>query len=109
MDTIIFILVCFAAVTGLVAHTKGRNAIGWLVLGFLFGPLALLAVAVASPDRRKAELKEIRAGLQSGQLRKCPACAEAIRREATRCVHCGTEVEALPPQVGLFGRLLGHR
>lgn len=108
MDALIVILVGFAVVTALVAHGKGRSTLGWLTLGFLFGPLALLAVAVTSPDRRKAELKEIRAGLQSGQLRKCPACAEAIRREATKCVNCGAEVEALPPQVGLFGRLLGR-
>lgn len=38
-----------------------------------------------------------------------PACAEAIRREATRCTHCSTEVEALPPQIGLFGKLIGKR
>lgn len=108
METIFFILVIFAVVTALVAHGKDRSAFGWFVLGFIFGPLALLAVAVASPDRRKAELKEIKAGLQSGALRRCPACAEAIRREATRCTHCSTEVEALPPQVGLIGKLIGR-
>lgn len=105
MEALLFILACFAVITALVAHGKGRNALGWLILGFLFGPLSLLAVAVASPDRRKAEMKEIRAGLQSGQLRRCPACAEAIRREATRCTHCSAEIEALPPQGGLMGLL----
>lgn len=35
------------------AASKGRSMFGWLVLGFTFGPLALLAMAAFAPDPSK--------------------------------------------------------
>jgi hypothetical protein len=95
---ILFIWLGSALVTAVIASSKGRNSLGWLFLGVLFGPLAVLAVAIAGTDQRR----EQRAGLQSGKLRACPACAEAIKSEAVRCKHCGVEVPPVPRR-GLFG------
>lgn len=76
----------------LVASGKGRSGCGWGLIGFLFGPLGLLAAAIASPDGEVKAKQVERAGLQGGALIKCPACAEIIKREATKCKHCGTEI-----------------
>jgi hypothetical protein len=29
-----------------------------------------------------------------GDLKKCPFCAEPVRKEAIKCKHCGSELEA---------------
>lgn len=31
---------------------------------------------------------------EHGEFRKCPFCAESIRKEAIKCKHCGSEVPA---------------
>ena len=49
LSTIVFWLIAMG-LTGWVASTKRRDVIQWLVWGLLFGPLALLAVGLASRD-----------------------------------------------------------
>jgi hypothetical protein len=44
MTFIIWII--FAVLTALIANNKKRNVAGWLVLGFLFGLISLVIVAV---------------------------------------------------------------
>jgi hypothetical protein len=83
-----------------IASGKGRSGFGWFLLGILFGPLALLAVAVASPDRSSKE----RAGLRNKTLRACPQCAETIKAEAVKCRFCGANVD--PLKFDVWGRQL---
>lgn len=45
----LFIWVAFAVVSALAAGSRGRSFLGWFVLGFLFGPFALVAVLVMAP------------------------------------------------------------
>lgn len=101
MLVILWILCGVAA--AFVASAKGRSGFGWFLLGLLFGPIALLAAAVTSPDRASRERRETLALLQSGKGRPCPACAEVIRAEASRCRYCNSDVDPLPPRRGLFG------
>lgn len=42
--------IIFAISCGYIANEKGRNCIGWTILGFLFGLIALLII-VCLPDR----------------------------------------------------------
>lgn len=86
-----------------VAASKGRSFVGWLILGLIFRPLALLGVAIAGLDQVQATIRHERAGLQSGKMRKCPSCAEVVMTEASKCRFCS---EVLPPlpQRNWFGR-----
>ncbi|MCL4715458.1 MAG: hypothetical protein KJZ75_11155 [Hyphomonadaceae bacterium] len=83
MELIVLIVwvVSFVA-TIIIATEKGGGGCLWAFLGFLLGPLALIIVA-AMPSQQKPRADE---------LRKCPECAEMIRREARKCRFCGSEV-----------------
>lgn len=76
-----------------VAASKGRSFIGWLILGLIFGPLALLGAAVLSRDNIQAQNQKERAGLQGGTMRRCPTCAEVVMVQASKCRFCN---EILP-------------
>lgn len=42
--------IIFAISCGYIANEKGRSSIGWMILGFLFGLIALLVI-ICLPDR----------------------------------------------------------
>jgi RNA polymerase subunit RPABC4/transcription elongation factor Spt4 len=72
-------------ITAVFASKKGRSAIGFFCLSFFLSPLVgLIAVAVVSPNMKAVEGKQI----SSGSTKKCPYCAELIKREAKICRYC---------------------
>lgn len=71
---------------GVIASSKGRNALGWVLLAVLLTPLAVLVLLVLP------NLKEQRAAAAAAaDNKKCPKCAEAVKREALVCRFCGHE------------------
>lgn len=82
--------ILFGIATAMVAANKGRNPGGWFLVGALFGPFGLIIALVAKKDTAALE----RDALASGEMRKCPSCAELVRAEAARCRFCQHE---LPP------------
>lgn len=76
-----------AIVAGMVGSGKGRTGAGW-ALGILLGPIGLLIIAVMPANVSRVES----VALRSGDMRKCPYCAELIKSEATTCRFCGKDI-----------------
>lgn len=65
-----------------IAERKNFTDLGmWRVFGFLFFPIALICVFAKDSKPSKVNMK------------KCPYCAEYIKKEAKICRYCGKEVE----------------
>lgn len=100
---ILGMIVC-AIFTAFLANEKNRSWLEWLILGALFGPLALITVGFMPVWKPK-----------SARTVKCPLCAEFIRPEALVCLHCGRDVPAVGRGVpadlgnmpeGVFGKII---
>lgn len=73
-----------------IAQTKGYSGCLWAIIGFMFGPLALLGIGFMEKKAPPAE--ELARDVSAPALRECPFCSEPIRATAVKCKHCGSEV-----------------
>ncbi|MFZ2309032.1 MAG: hypothetical protein WAW34_17000 [Rhodoferax sp.] len=72
-----------------IAGQKNRDTGSWFWLGFLFSFMALIAIAAVPAEKEVQRSFETDAG-----ERKCPFCAEVVKREAVICRFCQRD---LPP------------
>lgn len=72
MEIILVWFVC-AVICYFLASEKNRNTTAWVVMGFLFGVFAVIALML----------------LPKISSDKCPHCKETVQAGATICKHCG--------------------
>jgi ribosomal protein L37AE/L43A len=76
-------MIVFAVLTGLIpsmiAKKKGRDPILWWLYGTFLFIVALPHALIMSP-------------FESKDFKKCPYCAELVKREALICKHCGQKI-----------------
>ena len=85
---LVFVAV-FAWLLGLIpsfiAYKKGRNFYKW----WMYGHLLLIVALPHALLLRETEDSLI----DTGVLKKCPYCAEVVKREAKVCKHCGNHLD----------------
>ena len=89
-------LMIYIAISGIIfgvgsaisAANKGRSIFLWFLIGFLIGPFGFILSLVVAKNTKAIEEKAI----NSGEMRKCPFCAEIVKSEAKICKHCSKEL-----------------
>lgn len=91
---IFIVWLVFAILVGAFASSKGRSGIGFFFIAVLLSPLLgfIIALCVKSRDQL------IASGDHVAGYTKCPFCAEAVRAEAIKCRHCGSDLNEAPAE-----------
>lgn len=84
-------LLCIAA-TMSINQQRGHSAVAGLVIGALLGPLGILLALLSPKDAATIERRQI----ETGQSKRCPHCANMIKREARVCQFCHRDLTGAP-------------
>jgi hypothetical protein len=91
MVFLVFLWLLFGIAGAVIMSNKGRSGCGGFALGALLGPIGLIIALVLKSDHRALEIEALR----SGEMRKCPDCAELVKIEARKCRFCGAALNPI--------------
>ena len=86
----VILWILLGVLSAIVATNKGRSGCAWFVIGALLGPLGFLIALVLPKDDAQVE----RDAIGNGVMKKCPYCAELVKKEAIICRYCNKEFTA---------------
>ena len=89
METFIIVWLILSIILGILvgmfASSKGHSGIGFFFISVLLSPLIGFTIAlVVNPSKAVTDARAV----ESGELRKCPYCAELVKNAAKVCRHC---------------------
>lgn len=91
---IILTWILLSIVVGIFASNMGRGFFIFLFLSIMLSPLISgIILLCIGKNRKEIEFKEI----MNGNMKKCPKCAELIKKEATICRFCGNNNFSIKP------------
>ena len=80
---ILLVVIGCPAACAVIASKKGRSALLWFILGIIFNFVGLIVIACLGNVEKAGR-----------DMKKCPYCAELVKKDAIVCKHCGKDIAA---------------